>query len=35
MERFYDPNEGEVLVDGINLKNMNLREYRRKVGYVG
>ena len=35
MERFYDPNEGEVLVDGVNLKNMNLREYRRKVGYVG
>ena len=35
LERFYDPLEGEVLIDGVNLKTINLREYRRKVGYVG
>jgi ATP-binding cassette subfamily B (MDR/TAP) protein 1 len=28
LERFYDPNSGEVLVDGVNLKDMQLREYR-------
>jgi ABC-type multidrug transport system fused ATPase/permease subunit len=35
LERFYDPNEGQVTVDGVDIKKINLREYRRKVGYVG
>jgi len=35
LERFYDPNSGEVIVDGVNLKDLQLREYRQKVGYVG
>jgi len=35
LERFYDPNEGEILIDGINIKTLNLREYRKRVGYVG
>jgi len=25
LERFYDPNAGEVLIDGVNLKNLQLR----------
>jgi len=32
--RMYDPAEGEILVDDINLKDINLDVLRRKIGYV-
>ena len=32
--RFYDPNVGEVLIDGINIKKYNLRQLRQRMGYV-
>ena len=32
--RFYDPDEGEVLVDGVNVKDYPLDELRRRVGIV-
>ena len=32
--RFYDAAEGEVLVDGINVRDMNQQELRSKIGYV-
>lgn len=32
--RLYDPTEGEILVDGIPLKDYNVHEYRRQLGYV-
>lgn len=32
--RFYDPNHGEVLIDGINVKQYNLRELRQRMGLV-
>lgn len=32
--RLYDPCEGEILLDGINIKEYNLEEYRRKIGTV-
>lgn len=32
--RFYDATEGEVLVDGINVKNYPIQELRMKVGVV-
>lgn len=35
MERFYDPLGGEILIDGHNLKSINLRDFRQNVGYVG
>ena len=35
VERFYDPEEGQVLVDGQDLKSINLRNYRQQIGYVG
>ena len=35
IERFYDPNGGEILIDGQNLKGIHLRDFRQKVGYVG
>ena len=28
VERFYDPSAGQVFVDGVNLKDINLRNYR-------
>jgi len=35
IERFYDPDNGYVIVDGVDLKDINLRELRQKIGYVG
>ncbi len=32
--RFYHPTLGRVLVDGIDLREYDVREYRRHVGYV-
>ncbi|KAJ0080014.1 hypothetical protein Patl1_23495 [Pistacia atlantica] len=34
IERFYDPQAGEVLIDGINLKEFQLKWIREKVGLV-
>ncbi|XP_021738589.1 ABC transporter B family member 11-like [Chenopodium quinoa] len=34
LERFYDPLAGEVLIDGINLKEFQLRWIRQKIGLV-
>jgi len=34
IERFYDPMNGEVLIDGINLKEFNLKWIRQKIGLV-
>lgn len=32
--RFYDATEGEVLVDGVNVKDYRLKNLRKKLGYV-
>lgn len=34
LERFYDPNSGEILIDGINLKKLQVRWLRKKIGLV-
>ncbi|KAL2935295.1 ABC transporter B family member 11 [Bienertia sinuspersici] len=34
IERFYDPHAGQVLIDGINLKEFQLRWIRQKIGLV-
>lgn len=34
VERFYDPNAGEVLIDGVDLKKLQLRWIREKIGLV-
>ncbi|KAM0951265.1 putative ABC-type xenobiotic transporter [Dioscorea sansibarensis] len=34
IERFYDPKSGEVLIDGINIKDFQLRWIRGKIGLV-
>ena len=35
IERFYDPASGTVLVDGVDMKTLNLQQLRRSIGYVG
>ena len=32
--RFYDPDFGEVLIDGVNIKKYNLRQLRKRIGLV-
>ena len=32
--RFYDVTEGEILVDGVNVKDMNLEYLHDKLGYI-
>lgn len=32
--RFYDPDGGEILLDGVNTRNMNRQQLRRSVGMV-
>ncbi|MEK9151962.1 MAG: ABC transporter ATP-binding protein [Patescibacteria group bacterium] len=34
VERFYDPDSGQVMIDGIPLKRMRKQAYRRQIGYV-
>ncbi|XP_045813314.1 ABC transporter B family member 11-like [Trifolium pratense] len=34
IERFYDPTDGEILIDGINLKEFQLKWIRQKIGLV-
>ncbi|TMW61765.1 hypothetical protein Poli38472_010828 [Pythium oligandrum] len=35
LERFYDPVEGQVLLDGRDLKTLNVQWLRRQIGLVG
>ncbi len=34
LARFYDPQAGEILVDGINVRDVTLRSLRRQIGVV-
>jgi ATP-binding cassette, subfamily B, bacterial len=34
LPRFYDPIEGEVLIDDINIKNITLKSLRQQIGIV-
>ena len=34
IERYYDADKGEVLIDGINIKDYNLYQLRKKIGLV-
>ena len=33
--RFYDPDEGRILLDGVDLREINLTWLRNQIGYVG
>lgn len=32
--RFFDTTEGEIIVDGINIKEASIKELRKRIGYV-
>ena len=32
--RIYDPTEGEILIDNLNIKKINIKELRNSIGYV-
>jgi ATP-binding cassette subfamily B protein len=34
LARFYDPDQGAVRVDGLDLRTLDLRQFRRQLGYV-
>jgi ATP-binding cassette, subfamily B, bacterial len=34
LTRLYDPNEGEILWDGINIKEFDVLEYRKNLGVI-
>lgn len=34
LARFYDVSEGEILIDGQNIRNLNVKEYRHLLGMV-
>lgn len=33
--RFYDPQEGRILLDGYDIKELNIKYLRQQCGYVG
>ena len=34
IERYYDPNSGQVLFDGIDVKELNPRWYHQQIAIV-
>jgi ATP-binding cassette, subfamily B, bacterial MsbA len=34
LERFYDPESGEILIDGINIRDINLQDLRKNIAMV-
>ncbi|KAJ7570216.1 hypothetical protein O6H91_01G110400 [Diphasiastrum complanatum] len=34
LERFYDPDSGQVVIDGVDIKNLQLRWLRQQIGLV-
>jgi ATP-binding cassette subfamily B (MDR/TAP) protein 1 len=35
LERFYEPTKGNILIDGVDIKDYNLLELRKQIGLVG
>lgn len=34
LSRFYNPQKGTILIDGIDINNMSLRDYRKNIGVI-
>ena len=35
MMRFYDPDQGSITLDGVDLRQLDLQWLRSQIGYVG
>lgn len=35
LERFYDPTSGNLTLDGIDIKDLDMKWLRNNIGYVG
>ncbi|CAE8591670.1 unnamed protein product [Polarella glacialis] len=35
LERFYDPQDGQVLIDGVDVRDYSVSTLRKAIGYVG
>jgi ABC-type multidrug transport system fused ATPase/permease subunit len=35
IERFYNPSSGKIRIDDMTIDKINIREFRRVIGYVG
>ncbi|CAG8508599.1 11057_t:CDS:10 [Acaulospora morrowiae] len=35
LERFYDPSKGSITIDGVDIKQINIKSLRRQIGLVG
>jgi ABC-type multidrug transport system fused ATPase/permease subunit len=33
--RYYDPINGNIQINGIDLKDVDVKGFRRQIGYVG
>lgn len=33
--RYYDPTSGGIFINGLNAKDIDIKQFRRKVGFVG
>jgi ABC-type multidrug transport system fused ATPase/permease subunit len=33
--RFYDPDCGAIMLDGADIRTLNVKWYRQQIGYVG
>ena len=34
LQRFYDPQKGRILINGKNLRNIDVKTYRQQIGFV-
>lgn len=34
LERFYDAESGDILVDGVEIKELNVKWWRQQIGFV-
>lgn len=35
LQRFYDPDEGNITIDGLDIRNLNVSSLRSKIAMVG
>jgi ABC-type multidrug transport system fused ATPase/permease subunit len=34
LQRFYDPTEGQILIDDVDIQHIDVKEHRRRIGFV-